>query len=191
MEAEVRASGSGSPPRVRGKQMKMSNKVYDVRITPACAGKTPCRDEEGYKKPDHPRVCGENLSGMCMARGIVGSPPRVRGKLKRQVFDYRYRRITPACAGKTRFISASCFASADHPRVCGENKKPRRSAIRGHGSPPRVRGKRSRSCMSFPCCLDHPRVCGENSMSVSPASISTGSPPRVRGKLMQMPTPCT
>ena len=34
----------GSPPRVRGKLIESSLPKHDIRITPACAGKTPCPD---------------------------------------------------------------------------------------------------------------------------------------------------
>ena len=116
-------------------------------------------------------------------------------------------RITPACAGKTIFTCAGARASADHPRVCGENRlismcpKPR------HGSPPRVRGKlivaaeraaqeritpacagKTLFCGSR-CCAgaDHPRVCGENVARNVHEAVERGSPPRVRGKQGEHP----
>ena len=69
-----------------------------------------------------------------------------------------------------------------HPRVCGENPLPVLPLIRSLGSPPRVRGKRTRIVTSIhqsrltPACAGktqiisapansdaaHPRVCGEN-----------------------------
>ena len=51
---------SGSPPRVRGKQIWLVVKMLSNRITPACAGKTRL-SRLYYSYPrDHPRVCGEN-----------------------------------------------------------------------------------------------------------------------------------
>ena len=69
----------------------------------------------------------------------------------------------------------------DHPRVCGEKPKNKRTQMAGQGSPPRMRGKvnelRSGVCPNgitpayagksdYVLCdcsnsWDHPRVCGE------------------------------
>ena len=80
----------GSPPRVRGKHSVKKFFHSELRITPACAGKTPscvrrscgavritpaCAGktikESGGDMPaaDHPRVCGENTSEMAYFRG--------------------------------------------------------------------------------------------------------------------------
>ena len=73
----------------------------NVRITPACAGKTGIQSYGLIKCQDHPRVCGENYFFLPFTKQHKGSPPRVRGKLDlRMLFRY-YDRITPACAGKT------------------------------------------------------------------------------------------
>ena len=67
-------------------------------------------------------MCGENLLGIYGLNREEGSPPRVRGKLKKGAEELVGERITPACAGKTRMsrIKRSCIE--DHPRVCGENR---------------------------------------------------------------------
>ncbi len=71
----------GSPPRVRGKQPFEQCVANEVRITPACAGKTPKRSISLNVTGDHPRVCGENLCLHLRDFHTRGSPPRVRGKL--------------------------------------------------------------------------------------------------------------
>ena len=92
----------GSPPRVRGKQPRVIVNPLNVRITPACAGKTNPRIA-GYGRPeDHPRVCGENGQEITGPIGDSGSPPRVRGKHAPFKFQPHIGRITPACAGKTQ-----------------------------------------------------------------------------------------
>ena len=49
----------GSPPRVRGKELKQTDKQNRKGITPACAGKR-CVDFSVFIwVGDHPRVCGE------------------------------------------------------------------------------------------------------------------------------------
>ena len=93
----------GSPPRVRGKQMRENKDGWHVRITPACAGKTSFVFLFRKSFRDHPRVCGENYALLPHWKRRTGSPPRVRGKHFHNLkFDASHR-ITPACAGKTGF----------------------------------------------------------------------------------------
>ncbi len=49
----------GSPPRVRGKATIAVSRSVRVRITPACAGKSPSDFLPIREIMDHPRVCGE------------------------------------------------------------------------------------------------------------------------------------
>ena len=51
----------GSPPRVRGKLTYLHSVIVDLRITPACAGKTNNIPFLHVACEDHPRVCGENF----------------------------------------------------------------------------------------------------------------------------------
>ena len=96
-------SGSkGSPPRVRGKPFARFSPPLFSRITPACAGKTISTACNFRKTKDHPRVCGENRYSDALARTLPGSPPRVRGKPRATRRRHTRRRITPACAGKTK-----------------------------------------------------------------------------------------
>ena len=71
----------GSPPRMRGKVLCICPLFCVLGITPAYAGK---RAEQAHSmscSEDHPRVCGEK-SGSCFFLSIVlGSPPRMRGKV--------------------------------------------------------------------------------------------------------------
>ena len=92
---------SGSPPRVRGKLPINAPVPCPTRITPACAGKTHVYLTGDGDNTDHPRVCGENRRSLPMRILSSGSPPRVRGKLPSKHIILHYRRITPACAGKT------------------------------------------------------------------------------------------
>ena len=60
----------GSPPRVRGKDIKIATCRGHDGITPACAGKR----SYGFKKDaaavDHPRVCGEKTKKSVENKGI-------------------------------------------------------------------------------------------------------------------------
>ena len=142
---------------------------------------------------------------------MLGSPPRVRGKVYVFLVSSPAHGITPACAGKSCLNVIFCLFDWDHPRVCGEKREACLRRLRQKGSPPRVRGKvsiRRASSASFritPACAgkspagrrfpaarwDHPRVCGEKQIFPMTTASPEGSPPRVRGKatdLMQEST---
>ena len=92
---------AGSPPRMRGKQINCFKASEIVRITPADAGKTILFRITLNLHQDHPRGCGENLLPHLQLYKTTGSPPRMRGKLKKGVLSLGETRITPADAGKT------------------------------------------------------------------------------------------
>ena len=112
---------AGSPPRVRGKVSCTRPLVRTERITPACAGKSYGAQTPSGGYGDHPRVCGEKFALATLHWLMRGSPPRVRGKVRR------------LWTRSTRF--------RDHPRVCGEKLLTVCAAVDEIGSPPRVRGK--------------------------------------------------
>ena len=137
---QIFESLSGSLPRVRGTAGIRFMGESCVRITPACAGNSFPGPVWCKWVKDHPRVCGEQISGAKAAMRVMGSPPRVRGT-DWQAFIRSVRRgITPACAGnriRSRF-SRRCLW--DHPRVCGEQYQTYSICSPNSGSPPRVRG---------------------------------------------------
>ena len=118
-----------------------------------------------YRLPDHPRVCGKNLSIGDFGRTTTGSPPRVREKhmnsrvlvskvgitpacAGKPIFVEQFHavvRVTPACAGKTRYSSALHTIVWDHPRVCGKNLHYAHDVDAWQGSPPRMREKHMNS----------------------------------------------
>ncbi len=124
-------------------------------------------------------------------RGILVFSPRCR----------QSRGITPACAGNTMRMKTGTNGFRDHPRVCGEYAIEYDPLLNGAGSPPRVRGIRTKSLSQkplariTPACAgntasgkgmmmndgDHPRVCGEYAYEINPYCKHLGSPPRVRG----------
>ena len=111
----------GSPPRMRGKLPFSEYISYIVRITPADAGKTADYNIAGVKTQDHPRGCGENVVAVLIPSSISGSPPRMRGKLRKKTPIIIIIRITPADAGKTLRSLDTQTQPKDHPRGCGEN----------------------------------------------------------------------
>ena len=131
----------GSPPQVRGKQVRTRTNAFCNRITPAGAGKTCLCWALRRNYWDHPRRCGENWAWRGLALTPAGSPPQVRGKQSVYVFRQLNLRITPAGAGKTAPGKRQPFECRDHPRRCGENPTTWGLSAYCPGSPPQVRGK--------------------------------------------------
>ena len=147
-------------------------------------------------------MCGENTVSPLNISALAGSSPRVRGKLRGYAPRGRRKGLIPACAGKTARNVIDEMKRGAHPRVCGENKRPRRYEREPVGSSPRVRGKRRQVFEStrrrglIPACAGktpsqrqppskawaHPRVCGENAGLSDVRLTVNGSSPRVRGK---------
>ena len=138
---DTQACGGGSPPRMRGKGGLGQNARFKARITPAYAGKrhSPCM--RGTCPRDHPRVCGEKISGTTLITTQQGSPPRMRGKAPSLRERLHWHRITPAYAGKSGISPGFLLSYRDHPRVCGEKESVNDGTAIRAGSPPRMRGK--------------------------------------------------
>ena len=90
----------GSPPRMRGKVLPISVRLEQTRITPAYAGKRRFYQSIPTHRRDHPRVCGEKPSRFQRDSCVMGSPPRMRGKVIDKTYVIRRAGITPAYAGK-------------------------------------------------------------------------------------------
>ena len=151
----------GSPPRMRGKVHRPHDHRHDTGITPAYAGKRTSAAMSSGTTGDHPRVCGEKFVELLLCLLLLGSPPRMRGKV---ITGDRHQ-----------------IALGDHPRVCGEKFSKLMPNAWRMGSPPRMRGKvpdipqekpetgitpayagksdKRNRCSSW--TWDHPRVCGE------------------------------
>ena len=167
---------------MRGKRTSQVCPSEMRRITPAGAGKTSARFRPAPQVRDHPRRCGENeyIDGFAYIR--EGSPPQVRGKLRRWIHGTLHKQ--------------------DHPRRCGENGCGGHTDTAPPGSPPQVRGKlrglgrivpqhgitpagagKTTGVGFFSCPFqDHPRRCGENAANTYIEDMNLGSPPQVRGK---------
>ena len=187
---------------MRGKAVPDTVVSVLVGITPAYAGKSPCRVSREGGKEDHPRVCGEKNAPNCLTICMMGSPPRMRGKGQYTSGTQDCKRITPAYAGKRTPANRTTDTRRDHPRVCGEKAPPSSVKITETGSPPRMRGKvaklhmsvktrritpayagkRNRRSEALRNVGDHPRVCGEKTPISRQLKAAMGSPPRMRGK---------
>ena len=111
---------TGSPPRMRRKDVQNLRAGRVPGITPAYAGKSYCSRRRGSDPQDHPRVCGEKHTAQRAIGYAGGSPPRMRGKVMFAILGSVIPRITPAYAGKRHSAISSDFVFGDHPRVCGE-----------------------------------------------------------------------
>ena len=114
--------GVGSPPHARGRPARAASTHRATGITPACAGKTFLSAVLGTCLPDHPRMRGEDKVFCRQPLADKGSPPHARGRRQPQRLPTGRRRITPACAGKTRRRADLQSAVADHPRMRGEDQ---------------------------------------------------------------------
>ena len=173
---------SGSSPRVRGKQCVKAFHAVQPGLIPARAGKTMCEGLSRGTARAHPRACGENGCPGWSICGLVGSSPRVRGKLPRALDVRVFLGLIPARAGKTHVGDGAGENLGAHPRACGENIVSYAAVILLCGSSPRVRGKlrgrvgthlhagliparagkTNRSTGGTNSSWAHPRACGEN-----------------------------
>ena len=111
----------GTSPRMRGKLACSLGAIPRSRNIPAYAGKTSGHDPIGGGQPEHPRVCGENMTGDGEHGSGTGTSPRMRGKLAPPLQIRNARRNIPAYAGKTLQNDYAARLQKEHPRVCGEN----------------------------------------------------------------------
>ena len=115
-------NGTGSPPPMRGKDVYTPSFTAVLRITPAYAGKRQITVHSVCSSQDHPRLCGEKSSMVHRPCKKTGSPPPMRGKVKKEIKKIQEQRITPAYAGKSFRRLSDLFSVQDHPRLCGEKK---------------------------------------------------------------------
>ena len=84
---------------------------------------------------------GEDAARQQLLACRRGSPPHARGRRITDSFVMRIRRITPACAGKTRPMRLYIALSTDHPRMRGEDRAVMVLITAFAGSPPHARGR--------------------------------------------------
>ena len=167
---------------MRGKASPSECDVPLVGITPAYAGKRGRGLQRFRSGRDHPRACGEKMRFTSPRKCVIGSPPRMRGKVL--------------------YVLVSGEPNEDHPRACGEKLLHPEPFCTLWGSPPRMRGKEicilaivvkigitpAHAGKSKPerrnvnGIRDHPRACGEKSITGGAPLYTLGSPPRMRGK---------
>ncbi len=90
--------------------------------------------------------------------------------------------ITPACAGKTKWLDKNISNIRDHPRMCGENFFIAFVHTVIPGSPPHVRGKQIERTNVDAAMGITPACAGKTEIEMINAFRLLGSPPHVRGK---------
>ena len=138
---DIRPDQVGSPPHARGRATQRYTTDLAVRITPACAGKSPGCVRRSPPRGDHPRMRGEEWPVMWPRTPATGSPPHARGRAGLPGSVPRDSRITPACAGKRGRPAAPGPSRPDHPRMRGEEVYDADTAEPSAGSPPHARGR--------------------------------------------------
>ena len=101
----VQDEPQGSPPRMRGKAFQLFFGLVSDGITPAYAGKSLLAADYHPTLRDHPRVCGEKTLYNGIRLVVLGSPPRMRGKVTFASGCSYAVGITPAYAGKSKHSS--------------------------------------------------------------------------------------
>ena len=152
-----------------------------MRITPACAGKSEFSRYRSGQYEDHPRVRGEKSGTYLVPGGGLGSPPRARGKAsKPQTVTARFG-ITPACAGKRSALPTASCHQQDHHRVRGEKRLIAAMICVWKGSPPRARGKDGH-CGQKAGAKGITPACAGKSRHPSQGLSAARDHPRVRGE---------
>ena len=167
---------------MRGKVHRHAISIHGIGITPAYAGKSGSGRCHALWRGDHPRACGEKAELIEHICDYWGLPPRMRGKGVVHVFVTEKFGITPAYAGKSRYIVGfDTPIIGSPPRMRGKGKND------GSGKPtkritPAYAGKRRCIAAYISWFWDHPRVCGEKSDYRTWLRNQVGSPPHMRGK---------
>ena len=99
--AAVDVVDEGSSPHMRGTHNILLQRLRDEGIIPAYAGNTKATTRHAPTCGDHPRICGEHMTGFAQGLNTGGSSPHMRG--------------TPNTA------NIRVFQLRDHPRICGEH----------------------------------------------------------------------
>ena len=176
------------------------------RIIPAHAGSSQTERRSFGTSRDHPRACGEQLSGPLDTTNGRGSSPRMRGAACDVDRHVVAEGIIPAHAGSSPCMAGRSIREPDHPRACGEQSCYARSLPLPTGSSPRMRGAarplRASSLAAGiipahagsrrPCqrlasfAWDHPRACGAQVDYKLSTGSTWGSSPRMRGAVKGM-----
>ena len=124
-----------------GKVLLCHKKLTFTRIIPACAGKSSIVSCIFLSRRDHPRLRGEKTHSNAFYISCQKSSPLARGKDRTAGFIACFKRIIPACAGKSLRKGRNRNGLKDHPRLRGEKFAKIDILVYQMGSSPLARGK--------------------------------------------------
>ena len=171
----------GSSPHTRGAPDPAARADARAGIIPAYAGSTRYPPTGPPRRPDHPRIRGEHVSGFPYPSSSPGSSPHTRGAPTLHARSPASVGIIPAYAGSTAEVSPTSARVEDHPRIRGEHCPPSALAPLDNRIIPAYAGS---TCIRSPLVArpqDHPRIRGEHSSRLRLSLIAIGSSPHTRG----------
>src|SRR5260370_1379104 len=124
-----------------GKRQRVHAREVLFRFTPTHVGKARDVERPSTPLPVPPHACGESIIRLAPAIVLVGSPPRMWGKLEVRPALGLGERFTPTHVGKA---AGGRWARRDpsvHPHACGESAPRHNQSPDPLGSPPRMRSK--------------------------------------------------
>ena len=152
-----------------------------ARLTPARAGRTVRGHRESPPSGAHPRSCGADPERQEDKLERYGSPPLVRGGHKGSRPRRHAAGLTPARAGRTRYLEANLPASYGSPPLVRGGRSLGISGSLGCGLTPARAGRTAWRCLLPKSWTAHPRSCGADEPASTQTPIADGSPPLVRG----------
>ena len=132
---------------MRGIYIANNDRIMRRRLTPAHAGNILPQLRQMDQVSAHPRACGEDNRQSPDQVFLRGSPPRMRGRSAGVRPLKKYKRLTPAHAGKILERGDRSPIPWAHPRACGEDASWTLSVSLTIGSPPRMRGRWFHLCI--------------------------------------------
>ena len=192
----------GSPPRVWGRRLRGGELAPARRFTPTRVGTTGRSPGRRRARTVHPHACGDDAPTAPSTTVVIGSPPRVWGRLRLATAVVRAQRFTPTRVGTTACVSARTATCTVHPHACGDDCRSCSRAASANGSPPRVWGRPARADPGHPDARFtptrvgtttasrelarlypvHPHACGDDGSLRRGCRRGGGSPPRVWGR---------
>ena len=147
---EMRNQGKDleTPPRAWGRLFFFGIRIFAVRNTPTCVGKTHHPAMVGTCGKKHPHVRGEDTSAVAQQLAEEETPPRAWGRRRIEKSPLAEKGNTPTCVGKTQQSSSDEPRKGKHPHVRGEDPHTPEGVHDLAETPPRAWGRLSSPLVS-------------------------------------------
>ena len=189
--SSTNSSSRGSSPRVRGRQAGGAGCGGSHGLIPAGAGQTwlPRRHPALWRA--HPRGCGADGFDSVTTRCVMGSSPRVRGRLEYPNGIGDKHGLIPAGAGQTSVSRATSPARRAHPRGCGADGHVVLGEHALDGLIPAGAGQTPTQTAFLSKRWAHPRGCGADLLPHLYAGRAGGLIPAGAGQTCSVHSPAT